>query len=86
MLLLSSTGKPGSAPANTPVGHQLQALLTSNAAVSIVAADTAAAADSAAAVAVIREQLGGVLMGVVHAAGVLEDRALRNQTHAGLRR
>lgn len=86
LLLLSRTGKPGAAPANTPAGRQLQALLTSNAAVSIVAADTAAAADSAAAVAAIREQLGAVLMGVVHAAGVLEDGALRNQTHAGLGR
>jgi hypothetical protein len=86
LLLLSRTGKPAPGAADSAASRQLQALLSGTAAVSILAADTAAAADSAAAVAVIREQLGGLLMGVVHAAGVLEDGALRNQTHAGLRR
>jgi NAD(P)-dependent dehydrogenase (short-subunit alcohol dehydrogenase family) len=86
LLLLSRTGKPAPAAADSAASRQLQALLSGNAAVSILAADTSAASDSAAAVAVIREQLGGLLMGVVHAAGVLEDGALRNQTHADLQK
>lgn len=86
LLLLSRAGKAPAAPADSPTGRQLQALLAGNASVSIVAADTAAAADSAAALSVVRQQLGGVLAGVVHAAGVLEDGALRNQALSGLRR
>lgn len=86
LLLLSRAGKAAAAPADSPAGRQLQALLAGSASVSIVAADTAAASDSAAALDVVRQQLGGALAGVVHAAGVLEDGALRNQALAGLRR
>jgi hypothetical protein len=86
LLLLSRTGKLAPAADGSPASRQLHALLCGNAAVSIVAADAAATADSAAVDAFVREQLGGVLAGVVHAAGVLDDAALRNQTHAGLRR
>lgn len=86
LVLLSRAGKAASASADSPAGRQLQSLLAGNASVSIVAADTAAASDSAAAVDVVRQGLGGPLTGVVHAAGVLEDGALRNQSMSGLRR
>jgi len=86
LLLLSRTGKPARPAAGSPADRQLQALLTGSSSVVIMAADTAAAADSAAVEAAVRELYGGALVGVVHAAGVLEDAALRNQTLSGIRR
>jgi NAD(P)-dependent dehydrogenase (short-subunit alcohol dehydrogenase family) len=86
LLLLGRTGKPAEAAPGSPSERQLWSLLASNVSVSIMAADASAAADSAAAASVVREQLGGALLGVVHAAGVLQDAALRNQTLKGLRR
>lgn len=65
--------------------QRLQELLHGNGLVSIVAADVAAAADSAAAVQAARV-IGGAVLGVIHAAGVLEDAALRNQTMTKLKR
>jgi NAD(P)-dependent dehydrogenase (short-subunit alcohol dehydrogenase family) len=86
LLLLGRAGKPAEAAPGSPAALQLLSLLSGNASVTIMAADASAAADSAAAAAVVREQLGGALLGVVHAAGVLQDAALRNQSLKGLKR
>lgn len=86
VVLLTRSGKPAQTTADSPAQRQLQTLLCSSAAVHIMAADTAASADRSAVAAMVREQFGGSLAGIVHAAGVLEDAALSNQTLTGLRR
>ena len=86
LLLLGRTGKPGPARPDSSAHQQLQTLLGASASVCIMAADTAAASDSAAVAAAVRQQSAGPLLGIVHAAGVLEDAALRNQNLGGLRR
>jgi hypothetical protein len=64
--------------------RQLAALLSGTAVVSIVAADVAAAADAKYVADEGEERLP--VLGLVHASGVLEDAALRNQSLQGLRR
>jgi hypothetical protein len=64
--------------------RQLSVLLSGSAVASVVAADVAAAEDCRFVVG-----LGDVrlpVLGLVHASGVLEDAALRNQSLQGLRR
>jgi hypothetical protein len=90
LVLVGRSGRavqPASCSASaSPTQRQLQALLSGSAAViTVIAADTAAASDSAGVFAAVLDS-GSCLAGVVHAAGVLEDAAIPNQTLGGLRR
>lgn len=82
-------GSGANSAAPSPSQRQLQVLLAADVTVTIVAADTAAAADRAGVIEGIRAAAAGgagCVAGVIHAAGVLEDAALRKQNLASLRR
>jgi hypothetical protein len=82
--LVSRTGRAAAGSMSQASQRQLSALLSGSALVDVVAADVAAAEDCRFVAGVG----GGWLpvLGLVHASGVLQDAALRNQSLQGLRR
>jgi uncharacterized protein YgbK (DUF1537 family) len=82
--LVSRTGRAAAGSMSHASQRQLAALLSGTAVVSIVAADVAAAEDARFVAGVGEEALP--VLGLVHASGVLEDAALRQQSLQGLRR